>query len=110
MNISQLLSLRYPGQVGPDREISLSDFGDGTGIKITKWQVEDPMPDNATIQQWMIQYDLAFRVLGVKQQRSETYPSIQDQLDMMYNDKINNTTTWVDAISSVKLQYPIPTK
>ena len=40
--------------------------------------------------------------------RENTYPSIQDQLDMQYWDKKNGTTTWVDAIAKVKSDNPKP--
>jgi hypothetical protein len=38
--------------------------------------------------------------------RAESYPSIQDQLDMQYWDKVNSTTTWQDAIAKVKSDNP----
>tara|TARA_R100000995_G_C3472922_1_gene119275 strand:+ start:435 stop:731 length:297 start_codon:yes stop_codon:yes gene_type:complete len=38
--------------------------------------------------------------------REIVYPSIQDQLDMQYWDKINSTTTWQDAIAKVKSDNP----
>jgi hypothetical protein len=38
--------------------------------------------------------------------RRREYPSIKDQLDMQYWDKINSTTTWIDAISKVKTENP----
>ena len=38
--------------------------------------------------------------------RAEQYPTIQDQLDMQYHDKINLTTTWQDAIAKVKSDNP----
>ena len=38
--------------------------------------------------------------------RAEAYPSIQEQLDMMWHDKQNDTTTWEDAISKVKSDNP----
>ena len=38
--------------------------------------------------------------------REIAYPSIQDQLDMQYHDKINGTTTWQDAIAKVKSDHP----
>jgi basic membrane lipoprotein Med (substrate-binding protein (PBP1-ABC) superfamily) len=38
--------------------------------------------------------------------RAKTYPSIQEQLDMQYWDKINGTNNWQDAINAVKAQYP----
>ena len=34
------------------------------------------------------------------------YPSIQDQLDMLYWDKVNNTNTWQDSITSIKNSAP----
>ena len=34
------------------------------------------------------------------------YPSIQDQLDMQYWDKVNSTTNWQDAIAKVKSDNP----
>jgi len=38
--------------------------------------------------------------------RAKEYPSIVDQLDMQYWDKINSTNTWQDAINAVKNKYP----
>jgi hypothetical protein len=42
--------------------------------------------------------------------RAKEYPSIQDQLDMQYWDKINSTNTWQDAINAVKTKYPKETE
>ena len=38
--------------------------------------------------------------------RRLAYPSIADQLDMMWHDKQNDTTTWEDAIAKVKNDNP----
>ena len=38
--------------------------------------------------------------------RQKAYPSIQQQLDMMYWDNVNGTTTWKDAIAQVKADNP----
>ena len=38
--------------------------------------------------------------------REIAYPSIQDQLDMQYWDKVNSTTNWQDAIAKVKSDNP----
>ena len=43
-----------------------------------------------------------------KDKRISAYPSTSDQLDMIYWDKINGTTIWVDAITAVKTLYPKP--
>ena len=42
--------------------------------------------------------------------RQNEYPSIVDQLDMLYKDQINNTTLWRDLISNIKMKYPAPGK
>ena len=34
------------------------------------------------------------------------YPSIEDQMDMMWHDKKDGTTTWEDAIQAIKDKYP----
>jgi hypothetical protein len=38
--------------------------------------------------------------------RAKDYPSIQEQLDMQYWDKINGTNKWEEAINAVKTKYP----
>jgi hypothetical protein len=38
--------------------------------------------------------------------RIEKYPSVKDQLDMMYHDAINGTTNWVDTIAEIKNSIP----
>ena len=38
--------------------------------------------------------------------RSQEYPSREEQLDMMYWDKVNGTTTWEDTIQVIKDKYP----
>lgn len=41
-------------------------------------------------------------------ERSMAYPDIKDQLDMLYWDGINGTTTWADAIAEAKASTPKP--
>ena len=38
--------------------------------------------------------------------RQQEYPSREAQLDMMYWDKVNGTTTWEDTIQAIKNKYP----
>jgi len=40
--------------------------------------------------------------------RQIAYPSIEEQLDMLYWDGINGTTNWSDAITAVKAANPKP--
>ena len=41
-----------------------------------------------------------------KRQRATAYPSIQEQLDLLYWDKVNGTDNWEQAIAAVKTEYP----
>ena len=38
--------------------------------------------------------------------RQPEYPSIQDQLDMQYWDRVNGTNNWQEAIQAVKNKHP----
>jgi hypothetical protein len=40
-----------------------------------------------------------------KEKRKREYDRLE-QFEMQYDDKINNTTTWVDAIKAIKAAYP----
>ena len=45
---------------------------------------------------------------GYIQARQEAYGDLGSQLDMMYWDKVNDTTTWQDHIAQVKADNPKP--
>ena len=68
---------------------------DGTA-EISKADIKTKMTDLQTI------YDNN----KYQRDRAESYPSIQDQLDMQYWDKVNSTTTWQTAIAKVKSDNP----
>ena len=40
--------------------------------------------------------------------RANSYPSLQDQLDMLYWDRKNGTKTWEESIDKVKADNPKP--
>jgi hypothetical protein len=40
--------------------------------------------------------------------RRLAYPPVAEQLDMLYHDAVDGTTTWVGAIKAVKDKYPKP--
>jgi hypothetical protein len=58
-----------------------------------------PCPTEQEMSQWEAQ-------AKVIENRRKAYPPIGDQLDMIYHDKMNNTTVWTDTIQSVKETYP----
>ena len=40
--------------------------------------------------------------------RIREYPPIEDQLDMLYKDKKDGTSTWFDLVVAIKRKYPKP--
>ena len=40
------------------------------------------------------------------EKRIEAYPSLAEQLDMIYWDKVNNTNLWQTKIAEIKAKYP----
>jgi hypothetical protein len=40
------------------------------------------------------------------EKRLAEYPSISDQLDMMYWDRVNGTNLWQETIAEIKAKYP----
>lgn len=41
-----------------------------------------------------------------KYKRKKEYPSLEEQLDMIYWDNVNGTTTFVETLSAIKTKYP----
>ena len=40
------------------------------------------------------------------EKRATEYPSVEEQLDMIYWDKVNNTNLWQEKITEIKNKYP----
>ena len=64
-----------------------------------------PIP-KADIEAKMTELQAEYDANQYQRDRAIAYPSIQDQLDMQYWDKVNGTTNWEDAIAKVKLDNP----
>ena len=105
MKINEILQLKYPN-ANFRKDIILRDDGDGV-IYIAEWNLSDPRPTQADLNQWGTELDLPYRQKQAVLKRQ--YPPIGDQLDMLYKDKINNTTVWTDTITSLKNTNPKPT-
>ena len=74
--------------------------------KIIRWGESSDQPTqeeiNAKITELQADYD------SKQYQRDRQYPSIQDQLDMLYWDRKNGTKTWEESIDKVKADNPKP--
>jgi hypothetical protein len=58
--------------------------------------------------QLLSMYDLHEYSEMIRYSRELAYGEL-NQFELQYNDLINNTTTWKDAITAVKVTYPKPT-
>jgi len=73
--------------------------------QITWLQGTTPI-SNEDIQAKQAELQTAYDAEQYQRDREVEYPSWQDQMDMQYWDKINNTSTWQDAVQAVKDKYP----
>lgn len=73
--------------------------------QITWHNGTQPIPANEILakQQELI---AEYNAKQYQRDRAKAYPSIQEQLDMQYWDKVNGTDNWEQAINAVKAQYP----
>jgi len=68
----------------------------------------DGNPTNITNQQILDkQIEITARDAYIRPRR-EAYPSSGDQLDMIYHDQVDGTTTFKDAIKAIKDANPKP--
>jgi len=88
--------------INPTAQVSVS----GDDINTITWENgTTPIPANEILakQQELI---TEYNSNQYQRDRAKDYPSIQEQLDMQYWDKINGTNKWQQAINAVKQKYP----
>lgn len=107
MTLVDLLKFKYP-QIDFLKDVLLSDYGLGNGPEIREWNLQVARPTQEDLDSWEIEFDLAYRQKQARAAR--VYPAITDQLDMLYHDHKDDTTTWFDTIASIKLANPKPTE
>ena len=64
-----------------------------------------PIP-KADIEAKMVEVQAEYDANQYQRDRATAYPSIQEQLDMQYWDKVNGTTNWEDSITQIKTDNP----
>jgi hypothetical protein len=80
---------------------------DNDDINKITWHDENPTNiTNKQITDKQTELQTNYNNNKYQRDRSVAYPSIQDQLDMQYWDKVNSTTTWQTAIAKVKSDNP----
>ena len=88
--------------INPNAQVTVS----GNNVNSIEWlNGTTPIPANEILakQQELI---TEYNSNQYQRDRAKDYPSIQEQLDMQYWDKINGTNKWQQAINAVKQKYP----
>ena len=97
-----ILEIKSDAQISMvNEDINQITWHDGNPTNITNQQITDKQAE------LQVAYD------AKQYQRDRTvqperggYPSIGDQMDMMWHDKKDGTTTWEDAVQAIKDKYP----
>jgi hypothetical protein len=90
--------------INPTAQVSVS----GDDINTITWENgTTPIPANEILakQQELI---TEYNSKQYQRDRAKDYPSIQEQLDMQYWDKVNNTNNWQTKVNEIKVKYPKP--
>ena len=89
-------------KINPNAEVSVS----GNDINTIEWHNGTTPISIADIEAKMTELQAEYDANQYQRDRATAYPTIQEQLDMQYWDKVNGTTNWEDAIAKVKSDNP----
>jgi hypothetical protein len=88
--------------INPKAEIS----GSSEDINKITWHNGTTPIAKQTILNKQIELQAEYEAKQYQRDRQKQYPSIADQLDMLYWDKVNGTENWLNSIESVKNRFP----
>ena len=89
-------------KINPNAEVNV---GDNNLDEITWHNGTTPIP-KADIEAKMAEVQAEYDANQYQRDRATAYPTIQEQLDMQYWDKVNGTTNWENAVAKVKSDNP----
>ena len=75
---------------------------------ISEWQIfgDITLPTESEIQIELTRLDAEWTAQEYARNRATEYPSSGDQMDMIYKDNKNSTTTHAAAVEAVKTKWP----
>ena len=91
-------------KINPTAEVSVTE----EDINTIVWENGTTPIPVADIEAKIVEIQAEYDAKQYQRDRATAYPSIQEQLDMQYWDKVNGTTNWEDAIAKIKLDNPKP--
>ena len=89
-------------KINPNAEVVVRD----NDINNIEWHNGTTPIPVADIEAKMTELQAEYDANEYQRERATAYPSIQEQLDMQYWDKVNGTTKWENAIAKVKSDIP----
>ena len=102
--IAAILAIKSDAQVSVNAEdMNQITWHDNNPTNITNQQITDKQAE------LQVEYDAnQYQRDRTKRPTDGGYPSIGDQMDMMWHDKKDNPTTWKDAVQAIKDAHPKP--
>jgi hypothetical protein len=89
-------------KINPTAEVSVAD----DDINNINWENGTTPIPKADIEAKMVEVQAEYDANQYQRDRAIAYPTIQEQLDMQYWDKVNGTTNWEDSITQIKTDNP----
>ena len=89
-------------KINPTAEVSVAD----DNINNINWENGTTPIPKADIEAKMVEVQAEYDANQYQRDRAIAYPTIQEQLDMQYWDKVNGTTNWEDSITQIKTDNP----
>lgn len=101
------LRLKHLYQNADEHDIIVEhDNVNGTYLKFFNEKKLGKIPTEQQLDDSLKEFNEYNKLKLVHKNRKKEYTSIQEQLDMLYWDKVNNTNLWQEHISAVKAKYP----
>lgn len=91
--------------LAPEDWERVNDTGDGLSWGDIVWKSSAPITEKE-LNTKVNEIKATFTNDQYKRNRADSFPRMQDQLDMQYHDQLNGTTTWKDAVAKVKADNP----
>ena len=67
---------------------------------------EQTMPTKEEVTAKVLELEAAYTSKQYQRDRASAYKPLTEQLDMMYWDRVNGTSTWKEHIDAVKAAHP----
>ena len=83
-------------------------FTGPTNGPLSEYTFEMEAPTKADVDAELIRLEKEYSDNEYARNRASAYDSIGDQLDMIYKDNLNGTTTHKESVEAVKAKYPKP--